>query len=213
MSKSVRTPRERREHTGKRLWAGRQYLFGRGTAPSIADNYTYGDPDAPDTDRVTARIVRYNSDKITSLRDVGQHGGFRDASCKLSQELRAVVLSALARQIEDEPASRLEELIDVANGNIRFFYDEGGLEGPAPRVSESYVRRVFWSWGFIWKKRVPVQSHKFTDENLQRYANYLIWVAQQPLERLKFGDEVHFVPRGALALIQCVHLIFSAVGV
>lgn len=126
--------------------------------------------------------------------------------------MRELALSALARKLAEQPASQIEELQRAACEAIAQAHHAAGLDGAPPTISVSYVRRVFWAWGYSWHKRVPVQINKFTPLNMTRYVDYYLWVMQQPLERLKFLDECHIVPRGPSFVLDLVLLFPVPLG-
>lgn len=41
------------------------------------------------------------------------------------------------------------------------------------------------------------QLQKYTPENMRYYDTFVEWVRTVPVERLKFLDECHFVPKGS----------------
>ncbi len=59
---------------------------------------------------------------------------------------------------------------------------------------------VEWKWS--WKKPAYKQLLKYTPENLRRYQDYVNWIAEQDLTKLKFMDEVHFVAEGMLLCLN-----------
>jgi len=59
--------------------------------------------------------------------------------------------------------------------------------------SKEFVRAIFKEWRWSWKKPSNKQLQKYTQENLKRYADYVEWISEQDLRKLKFADEVHFV--------------------
>jgi len=63
------------------------------------------------------------------------------------------------------------------------------------KCSIEYVRQIFKSWGWSWKKPSYKQIQKYTQKNLARYQAYTQWIAAQDLSKLKFMDEVHFVSK------------------
>ena len=66
--------------------------------------------------------------------------------------------------------------------------------------SKEYIRKIFHSWRWSWKKPSYEQLDKYTPENIQYYFGFLEWVSQQEPGRLKFLDEVHFKNKGEFQL-------------
>jgi len=58
-----------------------------------------------------------------------------------------------------------------------------------------FVRQIFKSWKWSWKKPSYKQLQKYTPENIRRYYAYADWIVEQDLSKLKFMDEVHFVTK------------------
>jgi hypothetical protein len=59
-----------------------------------------------------------------------------------------------------------------------------------------FVRMIFKSWRWSWKRPSYKQLQKYTTRNLQLYDAYEAWIKQQDLSKIKFVDEVHFVSKG-----------------
>jgi hypothetical protein len=57
-------------------------------------------------------------------------------------------------------------------------------------VKVSYVRAIFRSWRWSWRKPCKEQLQKYTDENIVDYLHFLSWVRNEvSWDRLKFLDE------------------------
>lgn len=52
-----------------------------------------------------------------------------------------------------------------------------------------YIRSIFRHWRWSWKKPSRSQLEKYTDSNVEHYINFVLWVKEVPLEKLKFLDE------------------------
>jgi hypothetical protein len=63
-------------------------------------------------------------------------------------------------------------------------------------VSREFVRRIFVSWRWSWKKPSFKQLAKYSRKNVEYYHSFLSWIVLQDLHKIKFMDEVHFVAKG-----------------
>lgn len=71
-------------------------------------------------------------------------------------------------------------------------------------LEESYIRRIFKSWRWSWKKPIRKQFHKYSSSNLRYYGDFLSFILGFPdWTKLKFIDEVHFVGKGNVSDIYC----------
>lgn len=60
-------------------------------------------------------------------------------------------------------------------------------------VKVEYVRSIFRSWRWSWKRPSRFQLEKYTEENMERYINFLLWIREVPWGKLKFLDEGEFL--------------------
>ena len=65
-------------------------------------------------------------------------------------------------------------------------------------VKREFVRSIFKSWKWSWKKPSSKQLLKYTSINMEKYQNYVNWIAEQDLSKIKFMDEVHYVCKGLI---------------
>jgi hypothetical protein len=210
-----RTDSERKAFVYKRLRAGHmlnvaQSFRLRGedgrrlVASSVAARYDFiHDEEMHRHDKITPNNVKYWKNKARDpTLHPGSHGGLRWE--KLAGDgydgCKPFVCAALWHQINTYPASQLNILTVVANEAISVFAADRGVV--AVVVSQRWVARVFQKWGWSWKVPTVVQLHKFTEDNLTRYVNYLVFAAGIPLHRCKFCDEIHFISRGDLFLFN-----------
>ncbi len=210
-----RTERERDVYTRKRLWIGHHYVVAQEldqrdesgkilSAIRLALRYDFVGPEYRSKDKVTKNVVAYWKQKaLDPVLHPSTHGGHRwDALSAGFEGCREFVYAALWKQINDFPESQLPILTTIANEAITVFAEDRGVD--PVEVSQRWVRRVFASWRWSWKVPTVVQLHKFTPQNIERYVNYLVFVAGIPLNRLKFADEIHFVSKGILPRLPLV---------
>lgn len=190
------------------MWVGRLLAYSRThrlkdesgfrvTAPRLALRYDFIRPELRSKDKITPNVANYWMKKVTDpTLHAGSHGGHRHD--KFSDHgwegARELVLAAIWRQINEYPESQVPILTSVANEAIAAIADARGLARKV--VSQKWVRRLFDDWRWSWKVPTVVQLHKFSDENIERYINYVVFVAGIAIHRLKFVDEVHFISRG-----------------
>ena len=70
------------------------------------------------------------------------------------------------------------------------------LEVAGFSCSREFVRQVFVSWRWSWKRPSYKQIEKYTSRNIIYYIQFLSWINQQDPIKLKYMDEVHFVSKG-----------------
>jgi hypothetical protein len=212
MSRIIRTDKERKSFKDKRLWVGHNLVHARAnslrdesgkllSATRLASRYDFLRPELRQKDKITRDVSLYWAEKaLNPALHPGSHGGHRWAKLERDgfEGCKDFVYACLWSQINEFPESQMDILTDVANRAIRVFAEDRGVEPVG--VSSRWVARVFESWRWSWKVPTVVQLHKFTPENIQRYINYVIFVAGIPLRRLKFADEIHFVSRGTFPL-------------
>jgi len=70
-------------------------------------------------------------------------------------------------------------------------------------VSNQWLSK--WLKDHHWSLQIPthLQLQKFTPDNIVRYKTFCNWVLRQPLEKLKFLDECHFVQRDLRIRKKC----------
>lgn len=59
-------------------------------------------------------------------------------------------------------------------------------------ASVTFIRNIFKSWNWSWKKPDFKQPQKYTTENINYYFTYLDAIQTIPIEKLHFLDECHF---------------------
>lgn len=211
MSRVIRSDRDRKGYHDKRIWIGHNLAHAHAnrlrdesgkllSASRLALRYDFLRPELREKDKITANVSHYWKKKaLDPALHAGSHGGHRWEKLERDgfEGCKDFVYASLWRQINDFPESQMATLTDVANEAIRVFAEDRGVE--PVEVSRRWVARVFKSWRWSWKVPTVVQLHKFTPENIQRYLNYIVFVAGIPLRRLKFADEIHFVSRGTLS--------------
>ena len=79
-------------------------------------------------------------------------------------------------------------------GTIRYYCEELKNAGFLA-ISPEYVRKIFHTWKWSWKKAEHRQLQKFSHQNIRRYLAFLKWLHSVPKEKVKFLDEGHFVSR------------------
>jgi len=63
---------------------------------------------------------------------------------------------------------------------------------PQINVPYHWIRRIFKSWNFSWKKPERRQIEMFTAENIAYYSIFCIQIANIPTRRIHYFDESHF---------------------
>jgi len=71
-------------------------------------------------------------------------------------------------------------------------YCDALFEEQAWHVNREYVRRIFKSWRWSFKKPQFIQLQKYTAHNILYYGDFITWIYDKPWHRLKFLDESHF---------------------
>jgi transposase len=56
-------------------------------------------------------------------------------------------------------------------------------------IKVDYIRSIFRSWRWSWKKPSRAQLAKYQPQNIDNYVNFALWMRSVPLEKLKFLDE------------------------
>jgi len=138
--------------------------------------------------------VRYWRKKTSNrLFHPNQHGGHRYSKFAPyeHQQIRLYVWFLCNEEPTRKLQNYVEELSDIGYN-----------------CSKEFVRAIFKEWRWSWKKPSNKQLQKYTQENLKRYADYVEWISEQDLRKLKFADEVHFVSnsvsrRRVLGPIDC----------
>jgi transposase len=69
------------------------------------------------------------------------------------------------------------------------------LSASAILVNKDWIARLLRMWGYTWKKPESRNIKKFTIRNMLRWVVFTCWVKQQPRDKLKYLDEVHFEPK------------------
>jgi len=87
-------------------------------------------------------------------------------------------------ELQRHPCRRLREYTEI------FATDWGVI------VSPKMVSRVFSSWGVSYKQVYYKQTGKYTQANIDYYADYTVAVRFIPLRRLKYMDEASFMSIG-----------------
>lgn len=87
--------------------------------------------------------------------------------------------------ITNDPTQKLADLVAI-------------LECHHFVCSKELVRQIFKKWRWTWKKASYSQLNKYTVKNIQYYGDYMYWINHQDRMKIKFMDEVHFVPKGIL---------------
>lgn len=85
------------------------------------------------------------------------------------------------------------------------------------KINISYIQQIFRRWR--WHAKIPAvkQIQKYSSENINHYLRfvhyfhtnrrYTLGIVTIPWEKLKFLDEVHFIPKD-----NCKRKIFGAIG-
>ena len=63
-------------------------------------------------------------------------------------------------------------------------------------VNREFVRVIFKSWRWSWKKTDPKQPQKYSLQNMNCTIDFVLWVRTVPFARLEFMDESHFNSSG-----------------
>lgn len=82
--------------------------------------------------------------------------------------------------------------------------------GPGAPVDRRWVANVFKSWHFTTKKIHWRSPNKYTLSNILHYAGFISWFPTIPFNRLKFGDEAHFVRGGNFCLFVCPFVVLKS---
>jgi transposase len=101
---------------------------------------------------------------------------------KYGDEGDALIQAALYQRVQQQPRSTVA-------GYVADFHAFGVPLRP------NFIKRIFSSWGWTWKKPAIQQLLKYTPHNIRYYAEWVTLIAHIPFSRLKFCDEAHFVPR------------------
>jgi len=124
-------------------------------------------------------IVRYWKQKVEDETfHPGVHGGVRFTKFNPleHQQIRAILWLLCTA----DPTRNLESYVSKTQ--------ELGFG-----VHREFVRKIFLEWKWSWRRPSRKQLQKYTLQNRRRYAEYVEWIVQQDLRKVKFLDEVHFV--------------------
>lgn len=119
------------------------------------------------------------------------HGGYRWKKFDAIQErIIRVIIWAVAKS---NPTTTVNEYIKVVRERTNL------------SISASYVKRIFYSWKWSWKKPERRQIQKYTVGNILYYAHFVSWITGLPSwQNLKFIDESTFHPRGLFSITSKV---------
>ena len=120
------------------------------------------------------------------------HGGARNF--KFSADDRYELESILWRIAKEHPCWRLAEFKQQVA--------ESGFD-----CNDEFIRCIFKTWRWSWKKPDPKQPQKYTLDNLNYTIEYALWVRSIPFDRLKFLDESHFNSKG-----KWIMILFYSIG-
>lgn len=70
-------------------------------------------------------------------------------------------------------------------------------------TSKMFFSRLFRRWGWSFKQPETKHIAKYSTGNIMNYIQFLLFVRRVPLQRLKFLDESHLVPRGMEPPLLC----------
>jgi len=63
------------------------------------------------------------------------------------------------------------------------------------KCSQTTTKRLLKIWKWSWKVPAYVQTHKYSISNLTYYGYYILFLKRVDLNKVKFVDESHFVPK------------------
>lgn len=109
------------------------------------------------------------------------YGGHR--WCKFSERDRYILEARLWQTAKEHPCWRIQD-----------FVEDLILAGFS--VNREFVRRIFKTWRWSWKRADPKQPHKYTLENMNYTIDFVLWIRTVPLDKVKFLDESHFNSKG-----------------
>jgi len=108
------------------------------------------------------------------------HGGNRNP--KLTEFEHQKIRGLLWLLAKEDPTRKLRSYVEEVNKN--------GFS-----IGREFVRKIFKEWQWSWKKPSYKQLHKYLPSNLRRYKEYVEWIGNQDLKKIKFMDEVHYVSK------------------
>jgi len=62
-------------------------------------------------------------------------------------------------------------------------------------VTTEVLSRLFTSFRWSWRIPSRMQILKYTQDNLQRYYDFILWIQEQDWQKIKFADESHVVSK------------------
>jgi len=134
---------------------------------------------------VSRAFVRYWRAKAVDHRfHSGSIGGRRNYFFERDEQL--VVECVLRYEYQRNPQRTLHEFAESMRDN------GFGV------VNADWVRRVFSSWGYSWKRNYYTNANKFSRANMQYYPTYCAAVAVLPFAIVHFLDESHFYPKSMI---------------
>jgi len=106
------------------------------------------------------------------------------AKHKYTEEQRNQIKMSLSKMVSDDASLTLKEY----SRRMAVLY-------PDLLITHHYVARIFRSWQWTWKVPEIRQMEKYSEENLQRYKEFLAWRIATEDTRIVFMDEAHFASR------------------
>lgn len=146
---------------------------------------------------VGLKFAKYWAKKLTDRNHHwNNHGGKRYLSIfssvnicyrhqKFSDAEKRLIQIILWHYVNDNPTHNIADYVRIL--------DQHHLS-----CSREFIRQIFKKWRWSWKIPNYFQLNKYTTKNIEYYGDYIYWIRQEDLRRIKFMDEVHFVARGKI---------------
>jgi transposase len=136
--------------------------------------------------KYTRTRMQYWKKKARTGNHPNPRGGAREGRFKFPHPVRQLICKFLWLKTQENNTTKTAEYVSA-------------LRDIGINVSNSYVNRLFRSWGLSWKKCEYKHPNKFHPLNVLYYKAYIEWASLLlSWNQIKFLDESHFVNKGSL---------------